>query len=163
MNTAAVSIATSPLVPWWVIGAFAGVAFLLIAFGIFRRARGVAWRTLAIAILLATLINPSLVEEKRDPQRDVAVIVADESPSQRIGERTRYTEAAVAHVIERLQAQKDLDFRVVRTWDYDLATIPMGSVLAQGSGDQVTLMTCSGSYTRSAGYDHRFVVRAQRI
>jgi hypothetical protein len=115
MNTAAVSIAASPLVPWWVIGAFAGVAFLLIAFGIFRRARGVAWRTLAIAILLATLINPSLVEEKRDPQRDVAVIVADESSSQRIGERTRYTEAAVAHVVERLQAQKDLDFRVVRT------------------------------------------------
>lgn len=56
-----------------------------------------------------------------------------------------------------------LRYRVVRTWDYDLATIPMGSVLAQGSGDQVTLMTCSGSYTRSAGYDHRFVVRAQRI
>ena len=56
-----------------------------------------------------------------------------------------------------------LRYRVVKTWDYDLSTIPMASVLAQGNGDQVTLMTCSGSYTRSAGYDHRFVVRAQRI
>jgi sortase (surface protein transpeptidase) len=38
----------------------------------------------------------------------------------------------------------------------------MGSVLSQAGGDQLTLITCAGSYSRSAGYDHRLVVRAQR-
>lgn len=114
MSLAALSVATSPLVPWWVIAAFAAVALLLVGFGVFRRARGVWWRALAIAVLLVTLANPSLVEERRDPQRDVAVIVADESPSQRIGERARATEAAVAHLAEELQKLRDLDVRVVR-------------------------------------------------
>jgi hypothetical protein len=115
MSLAALSVATAPLVPWWVIAAFAAVALLLVGFGAFRRARGVWWRALAVAVLLVTLANPSLVEERRDPQRDVAVVVADESPSQRIGERARATEAAVAHLAEELQKLRDLDVRVVRT------------------------------------------------
>lgn len=59
--------------------------------------------------------------------------------------------------------EKSLRYRVTQTWNYDLASIPMASVLAQGNGDQITLITCSGSYTRSTGYDKRFVVRADRI
>jgi sortase A len=58
--------------------------------------------------------------------------------------------------------QKQLHYRVTDTWDYTVATIPMASVLAQGGGDQVTLITCAGSYSQSSGYDHRLVVRAQR-
>ncbi|MBX6368804.1 MAG: hypothetical protein IRZ04_12525 [Rhodospirillales bacterium] len=114
MSLAALSVAAAPLVPWWVIAAFAAVALLLVGFGVFRRARGVWWRALAIAVLLVTLANPSLVEERRDPQRDVAVVVADESPSQRIGDRARATEAAVAHLAQELQKLRDLDVRVVR-------------------------------------------------
>jgi sortase A len=59
--------------------------------------------------------------------------------------------------------QTQLQYQVTQTWDYTLATIPMASVLAQGNGDQVTLITCAGSYSRAAGYDHRLVVRAKRI
>jgi sortase A len=58
--------------------------------------------------------------------------------------------------------QTQLHYRVTQTWDYTVSTIPMASVLAQGGGDQVTLITCAGSYTQSSGYDHRLVVRAQR-
>jgi sortase A len=59
--------------------------------------------------------------------------------------------------------QTQLQYEVTQTWDYTLANIPMASVLAQGNGDQVTLITCAGSYSRAAGYDHRLVVRAKRI
>ena len=71
-------------------------------------------RTAAIAVLLIILANPSLVEEQRDPQRDVAIVLVDESSSQRIGERRRYTEEAIAHVTEKLGGMRDLDVRVVR-------------------------------------------------
>ncbi len=114
MTGSAYSLAFAPLLSWWVIASFAALALAVVALGLWRRARGVAWRVLAIVALLATLANPSLVEEKRDPQRDVAVVVVDESPSQRIGDRTKYTEAALAHISERLARLKDLDTRVVR-------------------------------------------------
>jgi LPXTG-site transpeptidase (sortase) family protein len=58
--------------------------------------------------------------------------------------------------------QGQLRYQVTQTWDYTLSTIPMASVLDQSGGDQITLITCSGSYTRSSGYDHRLVVRAKR-
>ena len=79
----------------------------------FRRARGLVWRAPPSAVLLVILVNPSLVEEKREPQHDVAVVVVDESASQRIGERTQHTEAALANSSERLGRLKDLDVRVV--------------------------------------------------
>ena len=83
----AYTIATAPFLPWWALAALAGAAVLVLALGLWRRARGVAWRGAAVAMLLAILVNPSLVEEKRVPLRDVAVVVVDESPSQDIGNR----------------------------------------------------------------------------
>jgi sortase A len=59
--------------------------------------------------------------------------------------------------------QQQVEYQVTQTWDYTLANIPMASVLAQGGGDEITLITCAGSYTKAAGYDHRLVVRARRV
>jgi hypothetical protein len=113
MTLGGYSIATSPLLPWAAIIVFAALAALLIAFGAWRRARGLVWRLLAMALLLLILANPSLVEEQREPQRDVAAVVVDDSPSMRIGERRRYAAEALQHVSERLQQFHDLDVRVI--------------------------------------------------
>src|SRR5437764_635138 len=51
----------------------------------------------------------------RNPLRDVAVVVVDESPSQAIGNRRQATEAAVSALTERLGRERDLDVRVIRT------------------------------------------------
>jgi hypothetical protein len=110
----AYALATAPLVPWWAIAALAGAALLALAPGIWRRARGIAWRGAAAAMLLAILVNPSLVEEKRSPLRDVAVVIVDESPSQQIGHRQEASEAALAALTERLGHERDLDLRVIR-------------------------------------------------
>ena len=87
MTGNAFSLAVAPLLPWYAIGTLGAAGALLLAFGVLRRARGVLWRMIAVAILLAALVNPSVVEEKRDPQRDTAIVIVDESPSQRIGDR----------------------------------------------------------------------------
>jgi hypothetical protein len=109
----AYTIAAAPLLPWWALAAFGATAILILALGVWRRARGLAWRFLVIAFLLAILVNPSLVVQNREPQRDVAVVVVDDSTSQRIGDRTKYTEAALASVTEKLARFKDLDVRIV--------------------------------------------------
>jgi hypothetical protein len=113
IGASAYTISTAPLLPWWAIATLAGLAIAVLALGAGRRAGGVAWRGAALAMLLAILVNPSLVEEKRSPLRDVAVIVVDDSPSQQIGDRHAATEAALAALTERLRRERDLDVRVV--------------------------------------------------
>ncbi len=107
------TIAFSPLLPWAAIIAFAAVAVLVLAFGAWRRARGLTWRLLALAVLLLILIDPSLVEEQREAQHDVAAVVVDDSPSMRIGERRKYADDALQSVLDKLKQQKNLDVRVV--------------------------------------------------
>jgi hypothetical protein len=107
------SIAASPLLPWTIIGAFVVIAVLILAYGVARKARGTGWRLAAFAMLLVILIDPSLIEEQRAPQKDVAVVVVDESPSMRIGQRRLYAQTALDTVMQRLHGLKDLDVRVV--------------------------------------------------
>src|SRR5205823_3859592 len=115
LGGSAYALAAAPLLPWWMIALLGGAAVLMLAPGIWRRARGIAWRAAAAAMLLAILVNPSLVEEKRTPLRDVAVVVVDESPSQQIGQRQQASEAALAALTERLRHESDLELRVIRT------------------------------------------------
>ena len=114
MNVGAITLAFAPLLPWAAIALLGGVCVVVLGFGILRRARGLLWRTIACAILLAALANPSVIEEQRSPQRDVAIVVVDESPSQRIGDRQQATETALAALKDRLAREHDLDLRVVR-------------------------------------------------
>jgi hypothetical protein len=110
----AYTIAAAPLLAWSAIAALAAAGLLVLALGVWRRARGVAWRGAALAMLLAIIVNPSLIEEKHSPLRDVAVVVVDESPSQEIGDRRKATAEALAALRERLRREPDLDVRVVR-------------------------------------------------
>ncbi|HEX6442127.1 MAG TPA: hypothetical protein VF007_08075, partial [Stellaceae bacterium] len=114
LGGSAYTIAAAPLLPWWAVAGLAGTALLLLALGLWRRARGVWWRGAVALMLLAILVNPSLIQEKRSPLRDVAVVVVDESPSQQIGNRAEATETALKAVQERLAQEPDLDLRVIR-------------------------------------------------
>jgi hypothetical protein len=114
MTGSAYTIAAAPLLPWPVIAALGGACVLILAFGVLRRARGLLWRVIAVVILLAALVNPSAIEERRSPQRDTAIIIVDESPSQRIGHRQQATDEALSALSDRLGHERDLDVRVIR-------------------------------------------------
>ncbi|HEY7199450.1 MAG TPA: class F sortase [Candidatus Dormibacteraeota bacterium] len=67
-------------------------------------------------------------------------------------------------LVEIVSAQRtEIRYRVTQTWDYTLTDIPMAKVLATDRTDEVTLITCAGSYSRGVGYDRRLVVRAVRV
>ncbi len=112
-NLGGYSIGLAPLLPWAVITVFAALAALILAYGAFRRARGTGWRAVAIAMLVLILLDPSLIKEQRQPQKDVAAVVVDDSPSMRIGQRREYAQAALDAVTQRLRAFKNLDVRVI--------------------------------------------------
>ncbi len=106
------SIAFAPLLPWPAIIGLATVAAFLLLFAAFRRARGILWRTIAFTVLTLALLNPRLVQEETDAQPDVAVIIADTSPSQSVGERRARLTAAREDLEERLAGVDDLEVRV---------------------------------------------------
>jgi hypothetical protein len=114
MTGSAYTIAAAPLLPWPAIAALGGACGLILAFGVVRRARGLMWRVIAVVILLAALVNPSVIEEQRSPQRDTAIIIVDESPSQRIGHRQQATDDALSTLSDLLGQERDLDVRVIR-------------------------------------------------
>jgi len=115
-------IVFAPFFPWWSLSALAAVSVLLIAFGLWRRATGVAWRIIALTVALLALSNPSLVREDRNPLPDVAFIVVDESQSQGIGERTQQTAEALDGLRTELESQDDLEVRVVVATATDAST-----------------------------------------
>ena len=122
MNTAALTIHFAPIVPevtLWLITAFA-LAFLLLSAALFRA--GMITRTLCVTGFLLVFLNPSLVEEQREPVNDVAVIVADRSPSQKTGDREARMDKTLAYLREELSAQKGLEVRVIDAPIGDAAT-----------------------------------------
>src|SRR5215468_8759460 len=104
----------SPVVPWPLIAGIGIAALLVLLFGLWRRARGTAWRALAAAGLIGAISNPSIVREERNYIDDVAVVVVDDSASQHIDNRAEQTAAALAEVEKRVRALPHLELRVVR-------------------------------------------------
>lgn len=114
MTGGAMTIAFDPLIPWAFLAAAGFVGIALIIAGFWRRASGMGWRLGTLVALLAALANPTLVNERRAPKPDVAVIVVDESPSQGIGERPAATIDALARVGTAIAPMRDLEVRTVR-------------------------------------------------
>ncbi|MEF3366067.1 hypothetical protein V3H18_05905 [Methylocystis sp. 9N] len=107
------ALAFSPLAPWPLLIALAalGVGALLLLAA--RGQRGVGLRALALALLLAALTDPSLVREKRDPQKSVVAIAIDKSESQNFGGRAAQTEEARKALGAALAKFADIETRVV--------------------------------------------------
>ncbi len=113
MNSAALTIHFAPILPdstLWMIALFA-LAFLLLSAALFRA--GMVTRALCVTGFLLVFLNPSLVEEQREPVSDVAVVVADRSPSQKTGEREARMDKTLTYLREKLEARDGLDVRII--------------------------------------------------
>ncbi|MCC7168291.1 MAG: hypothetical protein IT565_12050, partial [Rhodospirillales bacterium] len=107
------AIAFAPLIGWtgWLL--LAGLSTVLLGIAAWRRAARPGWRLLAVAGLLLLLANPQSVMEERKPLSDVAVIVLDDSASQKLGGRPAQSEAALATLKNRLERMEGVEIRIV--------------------------------------------------
>ena len=112
-------ISFSPLVPTYVMWAAAIVAVVVALLIVLSRSRGALARTIALALFLLALANPSITREDRDPLTSIAVVVVDRSPSQEFGDRTRQTEAVRAALAERLGRMPGVEVRFVEAGQAD--------------------------------------------
>jgi hypothetical protein len=112
-------VSFSPLVPAYIVWVAAAVAFALSLLLVFGRTRGALIRTIALALFVLALANPSITREDREPLTSVAVVVVDKSPSQEFGDRTKQAEAARAALAERLGRMPGMEVRFVEAGEAD--------------------------------------------
>jgi hypothetical protein len=107
------SVEFAPLVATGVIAALGVAGALLVAAGLWARARGGLLRALALGALVLALLNPTIREEDREALSDVAVLVVDRSHSQELGNRGARTDAAEQHLRAEFNELADTEVRVV--------------------------------------------------
>lgn len=122
MDTGALTIHFSPLVPLpWLVSVVA-LYFLALVLAGWKNRNGIFLRTILTACFILALINPSLIEEQRKPVKDTAVIVVDKSPSQDFGQRANRTAQALEYLKSELGKYTDLDLRIIESSDSNIAT-----------------------------------------
>lgn len=102
-----------PLLPFTWVAGLAVVAAILLLPGLLRRMRGAWLRALAVAAVVAALLNPVLVNEEREPLPTVVGLVVDRSASQGIEDRTEEADAILDALTSRLAALDDIEVRVI--------------------------------------------------
>jgi len=105
-------VSFAPLVPAYVVWAGFGAAVLMSLLLLITRSRGAVLRTVAMALMVLALANPSFTREDREPIPSVAAVIVDQSPSQDFGDRKKQTEAARAALVDRLKHIPGLEVRV---------------------------------------------------
>ncbi len=109
----AARLSFDPLISWpwlWALIALCGASFLAYA-----SLRGRAWltRALGLAIILAALANPAIVEEEREPLPSVAALVLDKSDSMDFGQRAQIAQAVFDAFRTQLSSESAIDLRVI--------------------------------------------------
>jgi hypothetical protein len=111
------TLSFSPLVPalWlWLLGA-AAVALTVLA--AVSRGPVAVVRALALALVLLALANPSLVQEEREPVKDIVAVVIDRSQSQTLGDRAAMTDRVRAELQRRFAGLPDVEPRFIEGGD----------------------------------------------
>jgi len=88
------SIDFTPFIPLWSILILAAVWLLGSGFLIWRGVPATWLRAGLAALILAALANPTLHQERREPNSDVTLLIVDETPSQEITGRIAETREA---------------------------------------------------------------------
>lgn len=110
---AALTVHLAPLLSAQSLTFVAVAGCLLFAVSALLYRRGLFWRSLCFGCFLMLFLNPSLVEEQREPVPDIAIIVADHSPSQQNGNRIKRMEETLSYLKTKIGGMKDIELRVV--------------------------------------------------
>jgi hypothetical protein len=112
-------IAFTPLVPAYIVWVGATIAFAISFLLVLSRTRGAMVRSMALALFLLALANPSITREDREPLTSVAAVVIDRSASQEFADRTKQADEARTELAERLAKIPGLEVRFVEAGQAD--------------------------------------------
>lgn len=132
------ALSFQPLLPLPLIAALAAIAFIAVAVALWRGLAGWWLRALAALVLVAALAGPSLRREDRVPVPNIAILVLDESASNRIDGRDAQVRVALEGLEERLRRLGQpggLEVRTVRVTDRDNEGTQLLTALAEATAE----------------------------
>ena len=110
----------TPALPTSVIAVLAALGATILLVQLLRAGRrGVIARACLLAALVLALLEPRVSVEERAPENDIAIVLVDETTSQRIGERRKRSEAAASKIASDLEAMPGMEVRTVTVRDGD--------------------------------------------
>ncbi|HXW72353.1 MAG TPA: hypothetical protein VEK34_13070 [Methylocella sp.] len=109
------TLSLAPLLPVPFLLALLALALALISLGLYLRKSSTILRALGLGLLLLALGGPSLVEEQRDPLKEVVALVVDESGSQTLGDRAAQTQKARVELEKSLAALGNVEVRTIES------------------------------------------------
>lgn len=110
-------IVFAPHLPVWLIVMLGVAGASYVGISLIAKAPGVWWRALALGATLLALANPAILQEDRQAQPDIAIIVLDQSQSQSIGTRKDDAQKAADALKAALKTSPDLEVRTVTAGD----------------------------------------------
>jgi hypothetical protein len=131
-------IAFDPLLPHWLIGLLALLSVAVVGVALWRGLAGWWLRLLAAGIVILALMNPSWRQEERAGLSNIALVMVDESASNRIAGRDEQTQAALAAIeqrLERLGETAPLEHRVIRVRDHGEDGTRLMGALAEAAAE----------------------------
>ncbi len=131
-------IGFDPTLPLGLLTVLAVLTLAALALALWRGLAGWWLRALAALVLLVALAGPSLRQEDRTPISSIALVVIDESASNRIGDRATQVAEAVAELETRLAAagaRAPLEVRTLRVRERDEVGTELLTALAEAAAE----------------------------
>lgn len=111
------SVAFYPLLPQALLYSAIGLAVVMSLLFLFTKKSGAFLRILTLALFILALANPHLKTEDRQYLKNIAVVVTDESASQKIANREQITQNLKSQLGEQLGKIENLEVRWVTSRD----------------------------------------------
>jgi hypothetical protein len=107
------SLSFAPLIGWPFFIALVGLSLAVLIWDSVKRGAKVVWRALVALFLMLALLNPSFIREEREAIKDIALVVMDNSLSQKLDQREAATLQMRAALERSLAAFPDIEPRFI--------------------------------------------------
>ncbi len=107
------SVNLAPLLPYAYTASLAGLALICLGLSYWRRGSRLTARFLLLSAIILIIMNPITRQEIRQPVKNKAIIVVDESGSQKISDRTQTTENALQELTGQIAKIPGMDTPIV--------------------------------------------------
>ncbi len=111
------SLSFDPMFEGWILATAGAICLAVLVIMFVLGTRGTILRALTMAALILALANPIIRGETRKPLNDILIVISDNSPSQKIGNRSDQTVKTLSALKKKLIPFKNTTVRWVKAND----------------------------------------------
>lgn len=107
------NIQMTPLLPVFWLAILTMLGLIVVCFSLWQKKRGTVFRGFLLLGLLVVLANFSIVSETRNYLNDIALVIIDQTHSQKINDRVEQATKAARDIIDKLGTFQTIDVKTI--------------------------------------------------